>query len=903
MNASSVLLTGGRAPVTADLARRFAEEGAFVVVADSQPNLTAASAAVGAAYRVPSARFRPWEFAAAVQQIARRHAASLVVPSCEETFWLAAAVGSAGAASGAADPATVRRPAGGVSAADRFRDPTPDLRFLAERLFAPPLATLRVLHDKAAFARLLGELGIAHPQTAVVSSAIAWRRAAARRGATAPAVVLKPAYSRFGTRTVRVAAGEPLPNVAGVSPEHPWLVQRELTGDEFCVSAVAVGGRITAFAAYRPVWRAGTGAAVAFERLDESRPEVGEARAVAERLAEHLGVTGLFGLDLLLGAADASALPRVHVLECNPRATSGLHLFGPGDGLAAAFSGRPAEVPGRRAARLALPHALYAVAGIRRPSDARRFVSQLHFPDALRPAGDRIRVTALLRSLAVQGATARTARVPLLAASTHDIEWNGEPLPTPRAGEPTWDSRGRVPSPSGCAGEPPWDSRAGAPSPAGRAGEPLPALSAGERPAGSRAGEPLPTGRAGAPSPAGRAGEWSPSAFPAQPARGEWAARLAALSAAEGGTRALAPNIDVELGTIPVAGHLLPLTLPNRHRRGAAGAEPASYVVSPLTHYVHYAREEIGELQSRPARLLARGAVAVLERVLRAGRVDDIALIGNALVSTNLLPALDEAEVATVTRELSRRHPRLAIGWRSVHGHGSALPDVLRRAGYRLIASRSVLFTDTRGAEWLSLRDVRRDRALLESSGYTVRPAAVDPATGMSDAPTRARIAELYRLLYTDKYSRLNPRYTPHFIGVAQRSGFLRFLLIERHEESVPGDPAAAGRGSIDAVIGYTVAHGLLAAPVVGYDTALPREAGLYRILSYVIALTAHEAGVELHASSGVADFKRNRGGEPGLEYTAVHTGHLPWRRRVAWAVLDTVVTRVALPMVERQGL
>ncbi len=840
MSARAVLLTGGRAPVTADLARRFAEEGAFVVVADSQPNLTAASAAVGAAYRVPSARFRPWEFAAAVQQIARRHAASLVVPSCEETFWLAAAVGSAGAASGAADPAIAGGPSGGVSAADRFRDPSPDLRFLAERLFAPPLDTLRVLHDKAAFARLLGELGIAHPQTAVVSSAIAWRRAAARRGATAPAVVLKPAYSRFGSRTVRVAAGEPLPTVAGVSPEHPWLVQRELTGGEFCVSVVAVAGQLTAFAAYRPVWRAGTGAAVAFERLDESRPEVGEARAVAERLAGHLGVTGLFGLDLLLGAPDASAPPRVHVLECNPRATSGLHLFGPGDGLAAAFSGRPAATPSRRAARLALPHALYAPAGIRRPSDARRFVAQLRFPDALRPPGDRIRVTALLRSLAVQGATARTARIPLLAASTHDIEWNGEPLPAPPAGER---------------------------------------------------------------SPSSRAGEQSSSARAAEPASGEWAARLAVLSAAEGGTRALAPNIDVELATIPVAGHLLPLTLPSRHGSRVPGAEPASYVVSPLTHYVHYAREEIGELQSRPARLLARGAVAALERVLQAGRVDDIALIGNALVSTNLLPELDEAEVASLTGELSRRHPRLAIGWRSVHAHGSALPAVLRRAGYRLIPSRSVLFTDTRGTEWLSLRDVRRDRALLESSGYTVRPAAVDPTTGMSDAPTRARIAELYRLLYTDKYSRLNPRYTPQFIGAAQRSGFLRFLLIERDEESVLGDPDAAGRGRIDAVIGYAVAHGLLAAPVVGYDTALSREAGLYRILSYVIARTAHDAGVELHASSGVAEFKRNRGGEPELEYTAVHTGHLPWHRRLAWAVLDTVVTRVALPMVEREGL
>jgi hypothetical protein len=317
-----------------------------------------------------------------------------------------------------------------------------------------------------------------------------------------------------------------------------------------------------------------------------------------------------------------------------------------------------------------------------------------------------------------------------------------------------------------------------------------------------------------------------------------------------------------------------------------------SYVVAPRTHYVHYAREEVRELDSALARFVARGVLRALDVVLRVAHLDDVAFVGNSLVSTNLLPQPGEAEVVELTRRLRLRHPHLAIGWRSVHGRGSAFPDVLRRSGYLLIPARSVLFTATRGAEWASVRDTVRDRAVYEGSGYRARAAPVDETTRMSPPEVRERIAHLYGQLYIDKYSRLNPRYTAEFVGVAQRSGLLRFVLLERQVD-----------GRIDGAFGFTVAHGLLAAPVLGYDTALPQRLGLYRMLSYLVAQTAHEAGVDLHNSSGVAAFKRNRGAEPEFEYTAVYTRHLSWPRRAGWRLLAFVVSRVAVPLVRREGL
>jgi hypothetical protein len=529
------------------------------------------------------------------------------------------------------------------------------------------------------------------------------------------------------------------------------------------------------------------------------------------------------------------------VLECNPRATSGIHLFTAADALPAAFvlpepdglvtgddlaTGKNlAATASSPSARLALPHVLYALPGMTGPQAVGRFLGQLRSPDALRPPGDRLPIASLLRSLRVQAAEARTTRTDLLSASTHDLEWNGEPFP-------------------------------------------------GDMDALADSSE-------------------------------DWALRFVQAVEEAGGPASAVTNVDADLSTIAVGHRMLPLTV-SRHPEAGRGTrgrgDPRSYVVSPYSHYVRYAREELGDLSSGPVRRGAAMVLGALGLALRAARVDDVVMPGNALVSTNLLPELEGDAVREVTAGLIAAHPGSAVAWRSVHTRATRTADVLRANGYRLLPSRSVLFIPTRGADWLSLRDVRRDRELFEQSQYRSEPAPIDPATGMSDQPTRERIAELYRLLYLDKYSGLNPAYTAAFVGAAQRSGLLRFTLLAT-EPALDPTYSSEHLGTsrrIDGVFGSTMAHGLLAAPVFGYDTALPAETGLYRMLSWLVAREAHDAGADLHASSGVADFKRHRGGEHEREYTAVYVRHLPWRRRLVWAALESVLHRVALPIVER---
>ena len=172
------LLTGIRAPATLDLARRLARDGTRVIGVDSlRWPLGRSSRAFAAHYRVPSPRFEREAFVEAVLEIAEREGVSLIWPTCEEIFHLAAAHGK-------------------ISA----RVP----------LFCEPLAVLDPLHDKLAFARLAGEMAPA-----------SW---SPEEAPDDPTLVWKPRYSRFGVST-RIGSRPPDP--AG------WMAQEFVAGEEF----------------------------------------------------------------------------------------------------------------------------------------------------------------------------------------------------------------------------------------------------------------------------------------------------------------------------------------------------------------------------------------------------------------------------------------------------------------------------------------------------------------------------------------------------------------------------------------------------------------------------------------------------------------------------------------------
>lgn len=285
MDGLRVLITGGRAPCALDLARGFAARGAEVYTAESlEYPLCAASRAVKRNFRVPAPAQDPAGYAAALREIVRGEGIRLLLPTCEEIFYISAYQGSFG----------------------------PNCRVLA-----PSLESLRELHSKWAFIALCARLGFAVPETFRLGEGteakIAGEAPPLRSGE--PAYLLKPEFSRFSARLSRHGtldeARAQAKREGGV-----WVAQRYAEGELLCTYAVAHEGRLLAHAAYRAPQTA-SGASVCFR--SDADPK---AREWVELFVKRTGFSGQIAFDFIR-TRDGRLLP----IECNPRATSGVHLL------------------------------------------------------------------------------------------------------------------------------------------------------------------------------------------------------------------------------------------------------------------------------------------------------------------------------------------------------------------------------------------------------------------------------------------------------------------------------------------------------------------------------------------------------------------------------------------------
>ena len=309
-----------------------------------------------------------------------------------------------------------------------------------------------------------------------------------------------------------------------------------------------------------------------------------------------------------------------------------------------------------------------------------------------------------------------------------------------------------------------------------------------------------------------------------------------------------------------------------------------SYVCSPYAHYVSYALQEFRELKNPPAEAALRLLFRALGVYLRRSALDRVVYVNNWLLSTNLYPAGAAEQAAGIIEGLAAEFPDRAVVFRSVDERGNPeLLAALRAAGCRLVFSRSVYYQDVASAYVQRKRQFREDLKSFQRTPYQVIDSA---ALKPGDA---ARVLELYNGLYLNKYSRFNPIFTLDLIQLALAERLLHVKALARD-------------GRIDAVLGYVARRGLITAPLFGYDTSLPKEAGLYRQLSTLISLEAQARGDTLHLSAGVGPFKRIRGGLPAIEYNGVYDRHLPaWRRR-PWALMQAVADRLAVPVIQKYG-
>lgn len=377
-----VLVTGARAPAALDIARSLKTAGFEVHMADCVPSRIARwSKAPAAVHRHASPVQQPTRFASDIRALIDRLDPIAILPTCEEVFYLAALAEAQG---------------------------------WSDRLVAPQFDRLATLHHKGRFAGLCEDLGLPVPTTVVTDSTSLIRDAAGTD------VVVKPAWSRFGAQTLI------RPNATALAmlrpaPETPWVIQSWVEGEEVSVYAVAHEGRLSAFSAYRSDWRTRGGAAYVFQPL--TGPVLDRLRDIASTLAAFVR-TGQFACDAIV---DATGQP--WLIECNPRATSGVHLFGRSAAFGMALLGRGVAEPGPNIWRNSIMFDTFGVAEALRTKplpawrdDRRRSLDVLSAPGNPAPG------LGALVDAAGFGLRALASRQGLAQIMTADIEWNGQPL-------------------------------------------------------------------------------------------------------------------------------------------------------------------------------------------------------------------------------------------------------------------------------------------------------------------------------------------------------------------------------------------------------------------------------------------------------------------------------------------
>jgi hypothetical protein len=222
---------------------------------------------------VPPAR-HPEAFGAQLSSWTKAYRIDCIVPTCEEIFWLA-----------------------GLN--------------LSARIFSQPLEQLAQLHHKFHFTLIAQQHGLKTPGTLLVNSPEAGI-AASREF---PNWVAKPAFSRFGQRTI-LGSHQTAWNRFTPSPDRPWVIQEFIAGQELSTYSLFAHGRLLAHVAYSCPVRSRHGAGTKFASL----PPDSTLRLV-EALGRGIDYTGQLAFDWIQSEHE------LYAIDCNPRATSGVHLI------------------------------------------------------------------------------------------------------------------------------------------------------------------------------------------------------------------------------------------------------------------------------------------------------------------------------------------------------------------------------------------------------------------------------------------------------------------------------------------------------------------------------------------------------------------------------------------------
>jgi hypothetical protein len=381
----NVLLTGGRAFVTLELARHLARHGHRVVVAESVPiHLCRYSRYVAKHYRVPAPNVESEAFLAALIKLVQREQVDVLIPTCEEIFFVAQEL-------------------------ERLRPYC--------RVLCPPFEQLARLHNKWEFIQSASQAGLLVPETHLFTSNADLPQFLQEYGRS---FVLKPVFSRFASKIVFADTMAEQIELLPITSTYPWVAQRRIDGKAFCTYSIVYEGWLLAHVVYPVRYRAGVGSCVYFAPVEHAAID-----AWITRFLQHEHFSGQIAFDIIV-TSDGMVYP----IECNPRATSGLHLFQQEQPLHRALLApndpieQPLRPPPTNRAMIAIAMLVYGLprSWAKLKAWLRDF---LHARDVVFDWRDPLPFLLQPLLLWYNWKESRRLGISLLEFSTHDIEWNG----------------------------------------------------------------------------------------------------------------------------------------------------------------------------------------------------------------------------------------------------------------------------------------------------------------------------------------------------------------------------------------------------------------------------------------------------------------------------------------------
>lgn len=312
-----------------------------------------------------------------------------------------------------------------------------------------------------------------------------------------------------------------------------------------------------------------------------------------------------------------------------------------------------------------------------------------------------------------------------------------------------------------------------------------------------------------------------------------------------------------------------------------------TYAVSISAMIFDYSKDELIKIKSKTFRKVLLVLIKTSSVIFRFFKVDRNIFLNNYIFSTNFFnEEWESIEIESLVEKVLCKYKDYAILLRSVNEiQNQHLFARLQSLGWLGIVSRQVYVFDDFNRV-MSHHNTEIDLKLLESKEYFFRDINIYNFEEFQVAE------KFYNKLYIEKYSENNIQYTAQYLYKLSTEKLIQLSLLVRSSDNKPVG-----------VVGLVGEGRTVTAPVVGYDTDLPKKEALYRRIMIYTIKYASDNNLLLNLSSGASDFKMKRGGLPKLEFMFVYVKHLPLYRRIFWRLLYWISRYVYIPILLRLKL